>query len=67
MLIYRADQSDAAYLHRLLTGQGVPVEIERYGASTVYIKVNSTRPDIPNLAKSAGRSVRQVFSLDELT
>jgi hypothetical protein len=32
----------------------------------VYVIVNSTRPDVPALAKSAGRSVRQVLDLDQL-
>ena len=66
MAVYRADEPDAARLHKLLTSQGLPAEIERFGARAVYVIVNSTRSDVPALAKSAGRSVRQVLDLDQL-
>jgi len=64
--VYRADEPDAARLHKLLTSQGLPAEIERFGARAVYVIVNSTRSDVPALAKSAGRSVRQILDLDQL-
>lgn len=64
--VYRADEPDAWRLHQLLTSQGMPAEIERFGPKAVYVVVNSTSPDVPELAKSAGRSVRLVLDLDLL-
>jgi len=65
--VYRADEPDATRLHELLTSEGLPAEIERFGSKAVYVVVNSTRPDLPALAKSAGRSVRQVLDFNQLT
>jgi len=64
--VYRADEPDAARLHKLSNSQGLPAEIERFGPKAVYVVVNSTRPDLSALARSAVGSVRQVLALDEL-
>jgi KaiC/GvpD/RAD55 family RecA-like ATPase len=66
VVVYRADEIEAARLHQLLSAHGVQAEIERFGPKVVYVTVNSTRSDLPALAKSAGRSVRRVYTLDEL-
>ena len=51
---------------RRLADQGLSVQVERYGPAVIYVVVRSTRPDIPDLARSAGRSVRPVLTLDQL-
>ena len=66
MVVYRADEPDLTRFQRLLARSGLPVQLERYGAGVVYVMVNSTRPDLPALATSAGPSVRQVLDLDQL-
>lgn len=66
MPTYRADPTDATYFTRLLTRENVPFEVERFDASVTYVAVRSMRPDIPALARSAGRSVRPVLSLEQL-
>lgn len=63
--VYRGDRADVARLQQVLQASGLPVQLEQYGATT-YIVVNSARPDIPTLARTAGRSIRRVPSLDEL-
>jgi hypothetical protein len=65
--VYRADQGDADRFRLLLIDSGLVPEVTRYGAAgPVYFEADSTRPDIPSLAKSAGRSIRPVYTLDEL-
>jgi hypothetical protein len=63
--VYRADEADAAHFMRLLTLANLPFEIERFGAKVAYVTVKSVRPDIPGLARSAGRTVRRVHNLDQ--
>lgn len=67
MPTYRADPTDATCFTRLLARANVPFEVERFDASVTYVAVKSVRPDIPALARSAGRSVRPVLSLEQLT
>lgn len=64
--VYVADDVHAARLHNLLASEGLAAEIERFGPKAVYVVVDSTRPDLPALARSAGRSIRRVYTLDEL-
>ena len=64
--VYRGSETEATRLMRLLEHEGLPATIERYGRDTAYVVVRSTRPDIPRLAKSAGKTVRRVSTLAEL-
>lgn len=65
MQVYRADDVEAIRFIRLLTQQNLPTQLERFGTAT-YVVVLSERPDVPGLARAAGRSVRRVLSLDQL-
>ena len=53
-------------LWQVLEREGLTATIERYGRDTAYVVVNSTRPDIPRLATSTGKTVRRVSTLAEL-
>ncbi|HYI59532.1 MAG TPA: hypothetical protein VEX66_15285, partial [Microlunatus sp.] len=63
MVVFQADEVDAARLHKLLASEGLQADIERFGPKSVYVTVNSARPDLPELARSAGRSVRRIYTL----
>ena len=67
MHVFRADTEDAATrLIRTLADTGLEPQLERHGPRRIYVVVNSTRPDIVNLALSVGPTVRRVPTLDEL-
>ena len=65
MVVYRANDSDAAYLLQILNQHKLSGELERFG-TTSYVTIASDRPDIDELARAAGRSVRRVLTLDQL-
>ena len=67
MQVYRADEADAVRFVRLLSRESLLFEVERFGSKVAYVTVRSLRPDVPELARSAGASVRRVLSLDQLT
>jgi hypothetical protein len=64
--VYRGTELEADRLARLLTQEGLPPAVERYGPAAAYVLVKSHRPDLDQIARSAGRSIRRVFSLEEL-
>ena len=65
MVVYRANDSDAAYLLQILKQHELPAEVERFGTVS-YVSIASDHADIPRLARSAGESVREVLTLDQL-
>lgn len=67
MHVFRADTEDAATrLIRTLADTGLQPQLEHYGPRRIYVVVNSTRPDIVDLALSVGPTVRRVPTLREL-
>ncbi len=65
-MVFRTDEPDGRTLVSLLRNRQVAVTVERYGRDAIYVVVSSDRPDIAALARTAGRSIRQIASLDEL-
>lgn len=66
MQVFRADEADADRFTRLLSREDLPFEVERFGSTVRYVTVKSLRPDLTGLARTAGKSMRRVRSLDEL-
>ncbi len=65
-MVFRTDEPDGRRLVELLRDRQVAVSVERYARDAINVLASSDRPDLAVLARTAGRSIRQIVSLDDL-
>lgn len=66
MAVYRADAHDANRFYQMLSTLGYRLTSSATALHTPSTSGDSNRPDIPQLAKAAGRSGRLVHVLEDL-